>query len=55
MLPLFPGHVRAQLFFVLDAVVSRKHVAVVAEGKPLTTTEAAELLGVSRTLLTRLG
>ena len=49
-----PGDVRAQLFFALDAVARGKHVATVADGKPLTTTEAAELLGMSRTLLTRL-
>lgn len=53
-LAALPAGVRAQLFFALDAVARGKHVAVVAEGKPLTTTEAAELLGMSRTLLTRL-
>ena len=37
-----PGDVRAQLFFALDAVARGKHVATVADGKPLTTTEAAE-------------
>lgn len=49
-----PSDVRAQLFFALDAVARGKHVAAVADGKPLTTTEAADLLGMSRTLLTRL-
>jgi excisionase family DNA binding protein len=49
-----PDDVRAQLFFALDAVARGKHVTAVADGKPLTTTEAAELLGMSRTLLTRL-
>lgn len=49
-----PEHVRGQLFFALDAVARGKQVAAVASGKPLTTTEAAELLGMSRTHLSRL-
>lgn len=49
-----PDDVRDQLFFALDAVVQGKQVAAVASGKPLTTTEAAELLGMSRTHLSRL-
>ena len=42
------------MFFALEAVARGRHVTAVADGKPLTTTEAAELLGMSRTLLTRL-
>lgn len=53
-LTVLPDEVRSQLFFTLDAVARGQHVAAIAEGKPLTTTEAAELLGMSRTLLTRL-
>ena len=53
-LAALPDGVRTQLFFALDAVARGKHVAAVADGKPLTTTEAAELLGMSRTLLTRM-
>jgi len=53
-LSALPDDVRTQLFFALDAVARGKHVAAVADGKPLTTTEAAELLGMSRTLLTRM-
>lgn len=49
-----PGDVRTQLLFALDAVARGEHVAAVASGKPLTTTEAAELLGMSRTHLARL-
>lgn len=53
-LAALPEEVRSQLLFALDAVARGKQVAAVADGKPLTTTEAAELLGMSRTLLTRL-
>ncbi len=49
-----PDDVRAQLFFALDAVARGEQVAAVASGKPLTTTEAAELLRMSRTHLSRL-
>ena len=49
-----PGDVRAQLLFALDAMVRGQQVAAVASGKPLTTTEAAQLLGMSRTHLARL-
>jgi len=53
-LSALPDDVRAQLFFALDAVARGEQVAAVASGKPLTTTEAAELLGMSRTHLSRL-
>lgn len=53
-LSALPDDVRAQLFFALDAVARGKQVAAVASGKPLTTTETAELLGMSRTHLSRL-
>lgn len=53
-LSALPDDVRAQLLFALDAVARGEQVAAVASGKPLTTTEAAELLGMSRTHLTRL-
>ncbi len=46
-----PDGVRMQLFFVLDSVACGKRVTAVADGKSLATTEAAELLGMSRTLL----
>lgn len=49
-----PDDVRAQLLFALDAVARGEQVTAVASGKPLTTTEAAELLGMSRTHLRRL-
>lgn len=38
----------------LDAFARGEQVAAVASGKPLTTTEAANLLGMSRTHLSRL-
>lgn len=53
-LSALPDDVRAQLLFALDAFARGEQVAAVASGKPLTTTEAAELLGMSRTHLTRL-
>jgi excisionase family DNA binding protein len=53
-LSALPVVVRAQLFFTLDALASGQRVAVIAGGKPLTTTEAAAILGMSRTLLSRL-
>jgi excisionase family DNA binding protein len=53
-LSALPDDVRAQLFFALGAVARGQQVAAVASGKPLTTTEAADLLGMSRTHLTRL-
>lgn len=49
-----PDGVRAQLLFALSAIARGEQVAAVASGKPLTTTEAAELLGMSRTHLARL-
>lgn len=49
-----PEDVRAQLLFALDALARGEQVAAVASGKPLTTTEAANLLGMSRTHLSRL-
>ncbi len=49
-----PDDVRGQLLFALNAIARGEQVAAVASGKPLTTTEAAELLGMSRTHLTRL-
>ena len=49
-----PPGVAEQLLFALKALSRGKKVAAVAEGKPLTTTEAAELLGMSRTHLTQL-
>lgn len=49
-----PDDVRAQLLFALEAINRGEQVAAVASGKPLTTTEAADLLGMSRTHLTRL-
>lgn len=53
-LSALPDDLRAQLLFALDAVARGEQVAAVASGKPLTTTEAAELLGMSRTHLSRL-
>lgn len=49
-----PASVREQLVFALDAISHGKQVAALATGKPLTTTEAAALLGMSRTHFTRL-
>ena len=45
---------REQLLFAVEAYARGQSVAAVATGKPLTSTEAAKLLGVSRTHLTRL-
>lgn len=53
-LSILPDAVRAQVLFALDSVARGQQVAAVASGKPLTTTEASELLGMSRTHLTRL-
>ena len=49
-----PAAVREQLLFAIDAYSRGESVAAVATGKPLTSTEAAKLLGMSRTHLTRL-
>lgn len=49
-----PEAVRVQLLFAFDALSRGESVATVATGKPLTSTEAAKLLGMSRTHLTRL-
>lgn len=49
-----PAAVREQLLFAVDAYSRGETVAAVATGKPLTSTEAAKLLGMSRTHLTRL-
>jgi len=49
-----PADVRAQLLFALESIARGDQVAAVASGKPLTTTEAADLLGMSRTHLARL-
>jgi excisionase family DNA binding protein len=49
-----PAAVRAQLLFAIDAYSRGESVAAVATGKPLTSTEAAKLLGMSRSYLTRL-
>lgn len=49
-----PEAVRAQLLFAVDAYLRGESVAAVATGKPLTSSEAAKLLGMSRTHLTRL-
>jgi len=49
-----PPAVREQLLFAIDTYARGESVAAVATGKPLTSTEAAKLLGVSRTHLTRL-
>jgi excisionase family DNA binding protein len=49
-----PEAVRAQLLFAVDAYSRGESVAAVATGKPLTSNEAAKLLGMSRTHLTRL-
>ena len=49
-----PEVVREQLMFAVDAYMRGETVAAVATGKPLTSNEAAKLLGMSRTHLTRL-
>jgi hypothetical protein len=48
-LDALPEPLRAQLLFALDACAKGQVVAAVANGKPLTSTEAAGLLGMSRT------
>ena len=53
-LAALPESVRAQVHFALDSLAHGRQVAAVATGKALTTSEAAELLGMSRTYLTRL-
>ncbi len=45
---------RTQFRFALDAFARGETVAAVANGKPLTSNEAAKLLGMSRTHLARL-
>ncbi len=49
-----PPAVREQLMFAIEAYARGESVAAVATGKPLTSTEAAKLLGMSRAHLTRL-
>jgi excisionase family DNA binding protein len=49
-----PDAVREQLLFAIDAYARGESVAAVAGGKPLTSNEAAKLLGMSRTHLARL-
>ena len=49
-----PVEVREQLLFALASIARGKKVAAIADGKALTTTEAADLLGMSRSHLTRL-
>ncbi len=49
-----PEPVRAQLLFAIDAYARGETVAAVAGGKALTSSEAAKLLGMSRTHLARL-
>lgn len=50
-----PDAVKAQVFMTLRALAHGNAVAsVVSKGKPLTTTEAAEVLGMSRSYLMRL-
>jgi excisionase family DNA binding protein len=49
-----PDAVRAQLLFAIEAYGRGETVAAVAGGKPLTSNEAAKLLGMSRTHLARL-
>lgn len=53
-LAALPESVRAQVLFALESLAHGRQVAAVATGKALTTSEAAELLGMSRTYLTRL-
>lgn len=49
-----PDEVRGQLVFALTALVRGEQVTAVAKGKPLTTSEAAGLLGMSRSHLSKL-
>ena len=49
-----PSDVADQLRFALNALSRGAKVAAVADGKPLTTTEAAKLLGMSRSHLVQL-
>lgn len=49
-----PPAVQQQFVFAIDAYTRGESVAAVATQKPLTSTEAAKLLGVSRTHLIRL-
>ncbi len=49
-----PQPIREQLAFAMDALRRGESVAAVADGKPLTSTEAAKLLGMSRSHLARL-
>jgi excisionase family DNA binding protein len=50
-----PAAVRAQLLFAIDAYRRGETVAAIATtGKPLTSTEAAKALGMSRTHLARM-
>lgn len=53
-LAALPESVRAQVLFALDSLAHGRQVAAVVTRKALTTSEAAELLGMSRTYLTRL-
>lgn len=53
-LAALPESVRAQVLFALDSLAHGRQVAAVVSRKALTTSEAAELLGMSRTYLTRL-
>lgn len=53
-LATLPEPVREQLRFAFDAYARGETVAAVANGKPLTSNEAAKLLGMSRTHLARL-
>ena len=53
-LEALPDAVRKQLLFALEAYARGESVAAIAAGKSLTSTEAAKLLGMSRTHLTRL-
>lgn len=49
-----PEPVREQLLFAIDTYSRGESLAAVATGRPLTTTETAKLLGMSRTHLSRL-
>lgn len=49
-----PESVREQLRHALSALSRGESVATIANGKPLTSTEAAKLLGMSRSHLTRM-
>jgi excisionase family DNA binding protein len=53
-LAALPIAVREQLRFALDAYARGETVSAVATGKPLTSNEAAKLLGMSRSHLARL-